>query len=199
MRRALAVVLVLVLSGCAPNAPVLGDQQRAGIRSQLEGQAWTELHAHYVEALRPSVTFGSVVADHDWPAAVARCLHLAGYTVDTTATGVEYVSGNGQTLLEYTVNRSICETSSPRLGAVAVYLDRGQLGDLYDYYTGFVAPCLAGAGEPTTEPPERQQFVDRFFAHPWHPYDAVWEQQPNTSVLAALEQRCPPVPAWLHL
>lgn len=201
---ALAAVLALgVLAGCAAQPdPVIDARQRAGIRAQLAGQAWQRsglAEAQGDDVERPDVDPGPVVADHVWPSAISECMAQAGYAVEVRGTDVSYLSGPGDTLAAFELSRYECQVRTPRVGAVAVYLTVAQRGEIYDYYTRFVVPCLQLAGARTTTPPERGQFVDRFFAYEWHPFDAVWSTTPGDAHAAELEQQCPPVPPWLEL
>jgi hypothetical protein len=196
--RVLALVSALALAGCATApAPPLSADDRARILTRIQDEAWSQVD--YPEALRPPVPAGATLADKDWIAAVVRCLRNVGFEVTQRGLMFGYLSSQGQTPLEFAVRSYVCSIKNPRLGAVAVYLDDDQLGIIYDYYTQIVRPCLLLAGESSPVPPERGEFVDRFFLYGWHPYDAVWEANPGADRLAEIERKCPPVPTWLNL
>jgi len=194
----LAISVVLALAGCAAAPPPpLGDDERAMILGRVQDEAWSRVD--YPEALRPPVPAEETLADEDWIVAVIACLKNVGF--DVTRRGFEfgYRSSQGQTPLDFAVRSYVCSIKNPRLGAVAVYLDDDQLGLIYDYYAQVVRPCLLLEGQSSPVPPERGEFVDRFFLFSWHPYDDVWAAALPTDRLAAIERECPPVPAWLNL
>lgn len=47
------------------------------------------------------------------------------------------------------------------------YFSEAQLGYLYDYFAERSVPCLRMLGYSVSDPPDRQQFVDKFYVNGW--------------------------------
>ena len=203
-----SVVAVLLasaglLSACSPivGSP-LTAADRAAVRSAILASAWRDVSAQYPEALRPEVVVSTTLADHEWRRQLVLCLRDRGITARLAEGQVTYSSSNGQPPLEVAVSFYSCTMSHPSVAVVQQYLDDAQSYALHNYYLNSVRPCLIAAGVPSPLPRLRsasETLSGLPVPSSWNPYEIVSASKISPVALGALEQRCPPIPAWLNL
>ena len=199
-----AVVLgTTVLSGCvrvtsdSGSAPFTASQ-RASVRTMILDSKWSQVAGEYPEAIRPKVTMAPTVPDHGWASAIVQCLKSGGI-VAYIVNGVPTYGSAGQTPLEVAVRYYLCEAGHPSESQVASYFTPAQSAALYDYYLRVVRPCLMSAGAPSPASPDRSAVVSLAGLAGWNPYQVIWTSSIPARTESYLEQRCPPIPAWLNL
>jgi hypothetical protein len=202
LRRATAVSLlaVIALTGCAhATGPPMSNERRAAIRSAILNLTWAEVEKQYPEAIRPQVSLGRTVPDHEWNDVVVECLQRDGIVARVSRGKVLYGSGEGQLPVDVAVIFYLCQASHPSQSQVIWFLDKTQTRALYDYYFDIVRPCLLSAGVPSQPSPRGARASEAVALDGWNPYQLVWTSGVAPEVLKYLEHRCPPVPAWLNL
>lgn len=194
-------VCVALLAGCAPApaADPMSDELRAGIAQERAGRLWRPIAEEYPEALQPSVSVDQIGPDFDRIALLADCYRQHGFDVKNASGGITYGPTAGMSQIDFEVRQYECAVKVVLLRDIASSLDEYQLGALYDYYVSKLRPCLQFAGQPTTDPPDRADFLLEVYSTMWSPYDAVTQTNPDAAALAELERRCPALPGWLHL
>jgi hypothetical protein len=195
---ALAVAM-LTLVGCASSSPApVSAKDRARIRSEiLEGQ-WAPIAATYPEAVRPKTTVTHTVPDFEWATDVVGCLNRLGNRAKATGGSVVYSSTAGETSIDYAVVGYLCTSSWVKLSDVQGRLTGRQEGDFENFEIHQVRPCLLLAGVRSPPPPTDIQASGLFDLAGWSPFDLV-RTTVSTAHLDYLEQRCPPIPAWIDL
>jgi len=193
---------ILLLTGCAdtPELDPLGPQRRAQIRQAILDDRWTEVVKDFPDALRPMVPTMRPVTDHDQPEVVLACLRASGIPASPTDNGFRYNSSLGQSQLEFEVVGYVCRASSPAESEVVSYLSGSSRAALFDYQRTIVRPCLLSAGAQSSAPPDGgpAYYLSAALAA-WSPFVEVLTGKSNSSAIAYLEQRCPPLPHWLEL
>ncbi|MHC5796730.1 hypothetical protein ACVXZ4_11280 [Lacisediminihabitans sp. FW035] len=205
-RRALSAVAIaasmLMLAGCAGASDLdpLGPERRAQIRQAILDAHWAGVVRDYPDGLRPTVPTVRPVTDHDQPAVFFACMRASGVPASPTDNGFRYNSSLGQSLLEFEAVRYVCEASSPSESEVVSYLSGTSRAALFDYQTKVVRPCLLSAGAKSPAPPDGgpSYYLSAALAA-WNPYMDILAAKPRSSAVSYLEQRCPPIPAWLDL
>ncbi|CAN5536223.1 hypothetical protein BH10ACT4_BH10ACT4_04030 [soil metagenome] len=205
-RRALAGIAIAVsmvlLAGCAaaPAVDPLGAGRRAQIRQAILDAHWAGVVRDYPDGLRPTVPTVRPVTDHDQPAVFFACMRASGVPASPTDNGFRYNSSLGQSLLEFEAVRYVCEASSPSESEVVSYLSGTSRAALFDYQSKVVRPCLLSVGAKSPAPPDGgpAYYLSAALAA-WNPYMEILAAKPRSSTVAYLEQRCPPIPAWLDL
>jgi hypothetical protein len=197
---AVSLLALIALSGCVQaTRPPISNGQRAAIRSAILNLTWAEVAKQYPEAIRPRVSMGRTVPDHEWNDVVVECLRSDGIVARVSHGKVLYSSGEGQLPVEVAVIFYHCQASHPSQSQVTWFLDDTQASALYDYYFDMVRPCLLSAGVSSQPSPPRARATGAAALDGWNPYQLVWTSGVAPEVLKYLEQRCPPVPAWLNL
>jgi hypothetical protein len=195
-----SLLAVFALTGCVQSTrPPMSDDQRAAIRSAILNLTWAEVEAQYPEAIRPQVSMGRTVPDHEWNDVVVACLRADGIVAQVSRGKVLYGSTEGQHQVDVAVIYYLCQASHPSESQVVWFLDETQTTALYDYYFDIVRPCLLSAGAPSQPSPPGAQAREAVALDGWNPYQLVWASGVAPEVLKYLEHRCPPVPAWLNL
>ncbi len=179
--------------------PLTEAEQLAVFEASID-QRWSWVTEQYPSALRPEVELVRVVDSKEWGRVMARCLTDAGFPASSDDTGysVDTSTRGGRPSL-FAEAEFACNARYPDRALLAFLQSEGERNALYDYYTGFVRPCLALAGQqPTLPPPSREDFVaESIFRSTWHPYLAVWQRAaPSDDLMTSLQFRCPPEPAW---
>ena len=193
---------VLMLAGCATTPPPdpLGPQRRVQIRQAVLDAHWADVVRDYPDALRPEVPTVRPVTDHDHPAVFFACMRASGVPASPTDNGFRYNSSLGQSRLEFEVVRYVCEAAAPSESEVVSYLSGTSRAALFDYQRTIVRPCLLSVGARSAAPPDEGQayYLSAALAA-WSPFGEILAAKPRPSAVAYLEQRCPPLPAWLDL
>lgn len=191
-----------MLAGCAaaPAVDPLGAGRRAQIRQAILDAHWAGVVRDYPDGLRPTVPTVRPVTDHDQPAVFFACMRASGVPASPTDNGFRYNSSLGQSLLEFEAVRYVCEASSPSESEVVSYLSGTSRAALFDYQSKVVRPCLLSVGAKSPAPPDGgpAYYLSAALAA-WNPYMEILAAKPRSSTVAYLEQRCPPIPAWLDL
>ncbi len=203
MILAVFLTLVMSLSACSPipESPLTAED-RTAMRSAIVASAWRDVSAQYPEALRPEVIVSTTLSDNEWRRQLVLCLRDRGITARLAEGQVTYSSSNGQPPLEVAVSFYSCTMTHPSVAVVQRYLDDAQSYALHNYYLNSVRPCLIAAGVPSPLPRLRSA-AETLSGVPvpssWDPYEIVSSSEISPVALGALEQRCPPTPAWLNL
>jgi hypothetical protein len=205
-RTALAAIAIaasmLMLAGCAaaPAVDPLGAERRVQIRQAILDAHWAGVVRDFPDGLRPTVPAVRPVTDHDKPAVFFACMRASGVPASPTDNGFRYNSSLGQSRLEFEAVRYVCEASSPSESEVVSYLSGTSRAALFDYQTKVVRPCLLSVGAKSPAPPDGgpAYYLSAALAA-WNPYMEILAAKPRSSTVAYLEQRCPPIPAWLDL
>ena len=203
-----AVIVAVVLGNTALSGwvPVSTDsgaahfsaRERASIRTAILDSKWSQVVGEYPEAIRPTVTMALTVPDHEWASVMVQCLKSGGISAYIVNGSPTYGSA-GQTPLEVAVRYYLCEAGHPSESQVASHFSPAQAAALYDYYLRVVRPCLLSAGAPSPASPDRSAVASLAGLAGWNPYQVIWTSSMSARTETYLEQRCPPIPAWLNL
>ncbi|MET4781967.1 hypothetical protein [Glaciihabitans sp. UYNi722] len=199
---AIALVMsAILLAGCttAPAKPLISQEKRALIRSQLLDKQWRIVARQYPEAIRPVVSSPHIVSNHEWPQAVVDCLGEHGIKARVLQGGLTYLSGSGQTQLEYTVESYNCAAQYVTDSDVLRLLSPRLAEADYQYLVTVVRPCLLVAGAPSPASPNREIAKDINGLAGWNPFQVIWAGNYPRSLVRYWEDRCPPVPGWLDI
>lgn len=180
----------------------LSARERTHIRTALLESEWADVESQYPEAIRPPVQMSATVPDQVSSRPLVSCLSERGIEAFGSDGSITYGSSNGQTPLEVAVAFYSCRAGNPTTSQVSRYLDDLESYALHNYYVDSVRPCLLAAGAHSELPrisPAAQTLSGLPAASSWNPYSEVWASDPSPAALGFLEQRCPPVPAWLNL
>lgn len=186
-----AVVLVTLLAGCS--TPDLPEPTATAAQPTLQEQAIAELGPYpadtpweegerekklqdaadlrwssisgQVLAARPDVPVEAEVTSAEAEAVRGECMAEEGVPLgDYTMTEFGPVTEK-ESIAWYT-----CLVRFP--GIPRPLANDEQLGYIYDYWTGYVAPCLAERGANNPPPPSREEFVAQWPNQKWYPAPA---------------------------
>jgi len=198
-RLAVALAVVLVLSGCTAPTPddPLTPAESGRLRAQLLDRMWAKVRVQYPGVLRPQIGSTLLVADREWRGDVSDCMQAKGFTVTRQSEGG--TPSGGIEPESYAVASYACSGQFVTAGTVSTLLTDDQYAALRDYYVGFVRPCLLSAGARSDPPPGESGFVGDESTRGWNPYQQIWASTLSDDAVDYLERRCPPVPRWLSL
>lgn len=202
---AIAVCSVLALSSCASPAPVvpLTNSQRIDRLQQGFDRYWKIIAARHPDAERPEVSIVQIQEAGNLAALLRACLKRQGTTgvsvssdgtigVDRSATVSTPAQLENQDIALFT-----CSVEYPRRDLYDSFLSDSQLGALWDYYVGFLQPCLSLSGHAVSDAPARARFVATYYGgSPWSPYRGISYATPRAGDRDIL-QRCPANPDWI--
>ncbi|MET4704427.1 hypothetical protein [Frigoribacterium sp. UYMn621] len=203
---AIAVCVALTVSSCAspPAVVPLTTAQRTERLQQGFDRYWQTIADRYPGAVRPEVSILQIQEGGNLAAVLRACLRRQGATgvsvsadgtigVDRSATVLTTAQLENQDIALFT-----CTVEYPRRDLYDSFLSDSQLGALWDYYVGFLQPCLALSGHPVSDAPERARFIATFYtAKRWNPYlgvSFVTARPGDRDIL----QRCPSSPRWIR-
>ena len=207
-RGAAAAASVLLLAACAPTplpeGPTADDIDRHYDRAAEE--LWESLDLPDGVA-RPEVQRAGAVPGLEWVPTVVTCMRDAGYDNYSSEGGgiVSFGEADGPPV-EERLALYTCETRFPFAVEPEQVLTVAQREYVYDYYLGFLIPCLGFRGLVVADVPERAGFLG--MPGFWNPYYAV--DLGETVVLTAdelddavetrerMEAECPSMPVGLR-
>ena len=211
MRRALAIAVALAvvatLAGCSgdPHPVPLTRAQRIALYEEDSQRGWDQLAQLSPGTPRPDLSVKTVSTGGQWALDMASCLREQGITqFSVTANGsIDLSQSPGFTSGITGLPQLICQAQHPNTVRLDYYLSNSQLAVLYDYYVGFLEPCLVmHAGGKVGHIPSRARFIATFNTDGWSPYfdrriNSVQVDSQGRYVPTALAKACPPTPAWL--
>ena len=202
---AVALCGALVLSSCASPAAVvpLTNAQRLERLQRGFDRYWQTIVARYPDAERPEVSIVQIQAGGNLAALLRACLRRYGTTgvsvssdgtigVDRSATVSTPAQLKNQDIALFT-----CSVEYPRRDLYNSFLSDSQLGALWDYYVGFLQPCLSLSGHAVSAAPTRRGFIATYYnGSRWNPYRAISYASPRAGD-RDIPQRCPANPRWI--
>jgi hypothetical protein len=211
MRRALvvaaALAMVMVLAGCSgdPHPVPLTRAQRVALYERDSQHGWDQLAQLSPSTPRPDLSVKTVSTGGQWALDMASCLRERGITqFSVTANGsIDLSQSPGFTSGITGLPQFVCQAQHPNTLALDYYLSASQLGVLYDYYVGFLEPCLVmHSGGKIGHIPSRARFIATYDTDGWSPYydrrlNQVQVDSRGRYVPTALARACPPHPSWL--
>ncbi len=193
--RILAVVLVLLVSGCSTQPPAPTDRDFDPIVQRRLDSVW--LQSGLDAKRRPEVTAGRPASQLDAASAFSGCMVERGwpdYFVEKNGFGyraIQLAVTDAEKLDWYE-----CFAANP-VDSQYTLASEAQFDVVYDYFQDVLIPCLAENGYPVTDAPTREEFVttwvgwtDPLFPFVWNPYyefPAITPPSPMTAI-------CPPTP-----
>lgn len=195
-------VLLAVLCGCAspvtPPAPLSYRQRMTEIQGLFD-QNWAIVAHLHPEAVRPTVNIVHIASGGTWVRLMTRCLLSRGLLgVRVSPDGSIGVETDGQDRAAIDVAEYACDVEYPRKAVFNSQLSPSQLGALYDYYVGFLQPCLMGFGLAVPETPARAAFIFGYYrGNHWSPYNRVTYRVGRSGSSPVIE-RCPALPPWIE-
>lgn len=202
---AIALCWVLALSSCASSPPVvpLTGEERIQRLEQGFDRYWKTIADRYPDAVRPTVAIVQIQQAGNLAALLRACLRRQGATgvsvssdgtigVDRAATVSTSTQRENQDIALYT-----CSVEYPRRDLYDSFLSDSQLGALWDYYVGFLQPCLTLSGHEVSDAPTRATFIASYYGDTrWNPYRGISYASPRPGDRTILT-RCPANPPWL--
>jgi hypothetical protein len=192
-RRVLLLALGLVLTGCASHPADSTPDVSLHLQQRLDaafnpGSRGDE---------RPVGARVRYALPDGWDYFMSGCMNSAGF--DDFAYDRFYGFTNGTEPASRTGWEGLawygCTRQYPIYSTVYASLSDEQLDTLYDYYSGYLVPCLGALGSPVTEMPSREAFADGGEGQPgwWNPYLSVVTPA-STADVDLLFARCGPYP-----
>jgi hypothetical protein len=172
-----AVASSLLLAGCGPPASVPPGPSDAEVESVVQQQLDSLWNSYPMPdgAVKPDVQRVAFTTADTWSTMQVSCLNEQGLEAHEVSGGYT-VEGRG----DARVAMWVCQAKYPRDPRGAGYLSDAQILYMYDYYTTRLAPCMAMLGYAVTEPPAREDYVERFRDGAyWSPYSAEGQAQPT--------------------
>jgi hypothetical protein len=195
-------VLLGVLCGCAspvtPPTPLSYRQRMIEIEGLFD-QNWAVVSRLHPDAVRPTVNIVHIAGGDTWVRLMTRCLHDRGVRNATVLpSGTIAVQAEIQDRAATDVAEFACEVEYPRKALFDSHLSASQLGALYDYFVGFLQPCLLRFGLAAPEAPSRAAFISGYYrGNHWTPYSGVTYRVGRNGSSPVIEQ-CPALPAWIE-
>ncbi|WP_104129361.1 hypothetical protein [Cryobacterium sp. N21] len=211
-RKSWAALFVLTssalvfLSGCASATPGPAASSSTAPASSLAltldvaGQEqldweWERVLRESPDAVRPMIDIVRFVDNDDWGTARESCMHDLGWPdVRATADGglesgmIQNSQAGAHALAMYT-----CNAKYPMDPKYNVPLTDERLGELFDYFTDELQPCLAAEGYDTPAAPSRETFIDTYAeTGGWNLYEGVAGN--GQSEWNAINKKCPQLP-----
>lgn len=198
----IALCCTLALSSCASSAPVvpLSGSERIHRLEQGFDRYWKTITDRYPDAVRPDVAIQQIQDAGNLAALLRACFRRQGATgvsvssdgtigVDRSATVSTSAQIENQDIALYT-----CSVEYPRRDLYDSFLSDSQLGALWDYYVGFLQPCLALSGHELSRAPTRAKFIASYYGDTrWNPYRGISYASPRPGDRDILT-RCPANP-----
>ncbi|WP_394768276.1 hypothetical protein [Lacisediminihabitans sp.] len=195
-------VLLAVLSGCAspvtPPTPLSYRQRMIEIEGLFD-QNWAIVSRLHPDAVRPMVNIVHIASGDTWVRLMTDCLHDRGVrNVAVLPSGTIAVEAEVQDRAAIDVAEYACDVEYPRKAVFNSHLSASQLGALYDYYVGFLQPCLMGFGLAVPQTPARDAFISGYYrGNHWSPYNGATYRVGRSGTSPVVE-RCPALPAWIE-
>jgi len=205
--RAIVIALccAIGLSSCASSETVVPLTSAERIQRLEQGfdRYWATIADRYPDAVRPAVSIVQIQQAGNLAALLRACLRREGATgvsvssdgtigVDRSATVSTPAQLESQDIALYT-----CSVEYPRRDLYDSFLSDSQLGALWDYYVGFLQPCLTLSGHTVSEPPARSRFIENYYGgRRWNPYGGISYGSPRPGDRDIL-RRCPANPPWI--
>ncbi|CAN5535788.1 hypothetical protein BH10ACT4_BH10ACT4_04000 [soil metagenome] len=203
-RAIVALCCALCLTSCS-SAPVLPLTRSERIQRLEQGfdRYWQTIADRYPDAVRPAVSIVQIQRAGNLAALLRACLRREGATgvsvssdgtigVDRSATVSTPAQLESQDIALYT-----CSVEYPRRDLYDSFLSDSQLGALWDYYVGFLQPCLTLSGHEVSAPPTRAHFIAAYYSETrWNPYRGISYASPRPGDRDILK-RCPSNPPWM--
>jgi hypothetical protein len=201
----IALCCTLALSSCASSTAVvpLSGSERIHRLEQGFDRYWKTISDRYPDAVRPDVAIQQIQDAGNLAALLRACLRRQGATgvsvssdgtigVDRSATVSTSAQIENQDIALYT-----CSVEYPRRDLYDSFLSDSQLGALWDYYVGFLQPCLALSGHELSQAPTRAKFIASYYGDTrWNPYHGISYSLPRPGDRDILT-RCPANPPWI--
>lgn len=202
---AVALCGALMLSSCASPVAVVPLTTAQRIERLQEGfdRYWQTIASRYRDAERPVVSIVQIQEGATLAAVLRACLRRQGTTgisvssdgtigVDRSATVSTPAQLENQEVALFT-----CSVEYPRRDLYDSFLSDSQLGALWDYYVGFLQPCLSLSGHPVSDAPTRARFIATYYdGSRWNPYRGISYASPRAGDRDIL-RRCPANPGWI--
>ncbi|MHA6694907.1 hypothetical protein [Homoserinimonas sp. A520] len=205
-----AVILTVLMSGCASSPDAEGTENRFGIPEMSEAEAFrlSDLEMEEVRAnLRNTDRTVDVdaikrirfVSPEELPKAMAECMTRLGFETTVSEDGGYGGSYTEEQMVPYTVANLTCRIQYPPHPKYTQPLNDAQLEFLYDYFVDTLTPCLEGEGISVDPAPSRATFVEEYYTHPWSPYDSLG-RTPSQGKLdwIDLNKKCPQIPDGIY-
>lgn len=171
--RILLLACGLVLAGCA-SAPT---DDPADVSLHLQKRLDAAFNPRLGGLDRPPATPVRFSLPNGWGNLMRQCMNDSGFTDFTydrfygfTNAGEQAKQTGEEGLAWYS-----CSQQLPVYDTVYVEFSDSDLDELYDYYTGFLVPCLGSLGASVTDVQGRAEFADGGEGQPgwWNPYLSV--------------------------
>lgn len=200
-----AAASLWLLAGCAPApapVPLTATQRVARLHAGFDSY-WKTIADEYPDAVRPEVSIVQIQAGANLAQLLRSCLRSAGVTgmsvssdgtigVDRATTHPSVQELERQEIALYT-----CSVRYPRRDLYDSFLSDSQLGALWEYYVGFLEPCLEFSGHAVSVAPGRAAFISGYYEGVrWNPYNGI-SFASNRLGDRDILRRCPPRPRWL--
>jgi hypothetical protein len=183
----------LLLAACA--SPPVDDP--AAVRLHLQLRLDAAFNPSSTGDARPSSTPVRYALPDGWGYFMMLCMHEAGFEQydfererGFTNGGLRANRTGAEGLAWYECTRRL-----PQPNVVYARLDAERIDELYDYYTGYLVPCLEAQGVQLAEAPSRAAFADggEGQAGWWNPFLSVVTPA-STGVVDLLFEKCAPYP-----
>ncbi|MEO8095113.1 MAG: hypothetical protein ABI632_09280 [Pseudolysinimonas sp.] len=204
MRRVAAAILAVVLAagvaGCG-NVGSADPDARADVELYVQHRLDSEWKSIDPGTDRPPASAAKFVLPNGWNHTVARCMADAGfpqYDYDPL-TGVSQGMNDPRLVGVEGLAWYTCLRSLPQYDVRFPQLTGHQLDELYDYYVGWLVPCLGTVGYPVRAIPSRPDFNAGWKSGrpgAWNPYLTGVHLSSGTAAAVVFE-RCRPYPASL--
>lgn len=173
--RALAIVAVLALSGCATVSlpdPGMSDAELERYHRLQSDSSWE--NTNLADDLRPPAAAAQEVTGEQWAQIVADCMNAAGFDNYQAADGglyIQYVSRPADDATAEVVANFSCNENIWVEGEEEYLLNSAQIDYLYDYYQDMLVPCLFVHEVEVGDLPTRELFMGANGG--WNPYFTV--------------------------
>ena len=194
--RALVVLAVLALSGCATVSlpdPGMSDAEMERYHRLQSDSSWQ--NTSLADSLRPPAAAKQVVTGEEWAEIVAECMNSAGFDNYRAIDGglsIEYVSRSADDATAEIIAHFSCNENLWLEGEEEYLLNSAQLDYLYDYYQDVLVPCLSVNKVEIWDQPTREWFIGANGG--WNPYYSVesvsWPLLEDQTIFA----ECPAMP-----
>lgn len=169
-----------VFAGCAPARPATEPDPAPPVdyQQQANDEWWDLWMVDYPDAVKPDVDVVREITPSERGSAMATCLSAAGYegTIVQPDGSIGFaLAPEGQEEAQ-AIATYICHAQYPVSEKYLRPLTPQQFGELYDYWTGELAKCLADHGfEASEEPPSRERYIQENTSLSWNPFNGMYE------------------------
>ncbi|MCU1439792.1 MAG: hypothetical protein JWP85_789 [Rhodoglobus sp.] len=175
----MAVASSLLLAGCAAPASVPAGPSVAEIDSVVQQQLDSQWDSYpgLEGAMKPQVDRVAFTSAETWASMQVSCLNERG--IDAREVSGGYTVEGLDDPVAARVAMWVCLGEYPRDPRDAGYLSDPQILYMYDFYVSRLGPCMKLLGYAVSDPPAREDYVDRLRSgNYWSPYFAEgWEPQ----------------------